>query len=51
MREAREGSPTPHCRISNIQYSIFEEWGVGSGEWPYTPRLGFTTLLKIEPNV
>ena len=40
MEEARGGSPlpTPHS--------------LGSGEWgPYTPLLGFTTLLKIEPNV
>ena len=39
MREVREGSPTPHSPLPG-------EWGV-----PYTPRLGFTTLLKIEPNV
>ncbi len=42
MEEAREGSPLPTPHSLGIG-----EWGVG----PYTPLLGFTTLLKIEPNV
>ena len=47
MREVREGSPSP---LSPLPSPLSPGSGE-RGEGPYTPRLGFTTLLKIEPNV